>query len=261
MPPAAGAPLEAAPVEPSGEALRGGARARRTIRTAPLRGRVQACPGAGKSPPELGAICSVSSERGKPAARYAAGRFVAASGGEQFALAGAVEMLRRTRRDPQTDDWVVLSAADPLNPRRHTDPGRSGGGRAHPPSAVPGWSSRGDTHGGGSAMVRAARRRREAPGGGGITEFPAAFAAKPGVRSGLQAPSREPSRRPTPIASTVPISLARRSASRIVWMRCSRNRMPRARPSMARPWGRPVTSSLRTARAAASAARRVSACG
>ena len=43
------------------------------------------------------------------------GRFVAALGGEQFALTEAVEMLRRVRRERRADEWVVLSAADPLN--------------------------------------------------------------------------------------------------------------------------------------------------
>ena len=43
------------------------------------------------------------------------GRFVGALGGEQFALASAVEMLRRCRRDAQADEWIVVSAADPLN--------------------------------------------------------------------------------------------------------------------------------------------------
>lgn len=43
------------------------------------------------------------------------GRFVDALGGEQFALTEAVEMLRRARRERRTDEWVVLSAADPLN--------------------------------------------------------------------------------------------------------------------------------------------------
>ncbi len=43
------------------------------------------------------------------------GRFVDALGGEQFALSEAVEMLRRTRRERRADEWVVLSAADPLN--------------------------------------------------------------------------------------------------------------------------------------------------
>ena len=43
------------------------------------------------------------------------GRFVAVPGGEQFALCGAVEMLRRCRRAPKVEEWVVLSAADPLN--------------------------------------------------------------------------------------------------------------------------------------------------
>ena len=43
------------------------------------------------------------------------GRFVGALGGEQFALAEAVKALRSCRRDSNADDWVVLSAADPLN--------------------------------------------------------------------------------------------------------------------------------------------------
>ena len=43
------------------------------------------------------------------------GRFVGALGGEQFALAEAVEMLRRCRRETAANDWIVLSAADPLN--------------------------------------------------------------------------------------------------------------------------------------------------
>lgn len=43
------------------------------------------------------------------------GRFVGALGGEQFALSSAVELLRRCRREARTDEWVVVSAADPLN--------------------------------------------------------------------------------------------------------------------------------------------------
>jgi ATP-dependent helicase Lhr and Lhr-like helicase len=43
------------------------------------------------------------------------GRFVEPLGGEQFALAEAVEALRRTRRERDGDEWVVISAADPLN--------------------------------------------------------------------------------------------------------------------------------------------------
>ena len=43
------------------------------------------------------------------------GRFVGALGGEQFALTEAVEALRRCRRDSNADEWIVLSAADPLN--------------------------------------------------------------------------------------------------------------------------------------------------
>ena len=43
------------------------------------------------------------------------GRFVGALGGEQFALAEAVKALRRCRRDSNADEWIALSAADPLN--------------------------------------------------------------------------------------------------------------------------------------------------
>ena len=43
------------------------------------------------------------------------GRFVGALGGEQFALSSAVELLRRCRREARTDEWVAVSAADPLN--------------------------------------------------------------------------------------------------------------------------------------------------
>jgi ATP-dependent Lhr-like helicase len=43
------------------------------------------------------------------------GRFVDALGGEQFALLEAVKLLRDTRRADSRGDWVVLSAADPLN--------------------------------------------------------------------------------------------------------------------------------------------------
>ncbi|MGD8340612.1 MAG: helicase-related protein, partial [Gammaproteobacteria bacterium] len=43
------------------------------------------------------------------------GRFVEPLGGEQFALTEAVETLRKTRRDHDEEEWVVISAADPLN--------------------------------------------------------------------------------------------------------------------------------------------------
>ena len=43
------------------------------------------------------------------------GRFVEPLGGEQFALTEAVTALRRTRRERDDDEWVVISAADPLN--------------------------------------------------------------------------------------------------------------------------------------------------
>jgi ATP-dependent helicase Lhr and Lhr-like helicase len=43
------------------------------------------------------------------------GRFVAGFSGEQFALPEAVGLLRETRRRPPSEQWVSLSAADPLN--------------------------------------------------------------------------------------------------------------------------------------------------
>jgi ATP-dependent helicase Lhr and Lhr-like helicase len=43
------------------------------------------------------------------------GRFVEPLGGEQFALLEAVEELRRLRRGKDVEEWVALSAADPLN--------------------------------------------------------------------------------------------------------------------------------------------------
>ena len=43
------------------------------------------------------------------------GRFVDALGGEQFALTEAVQTLRGVRRATQSDEWIVLSAVDPLN--------------------------------------------------------------------------------------------------------------------------------------------------
>lgn len=43
------------------------------------------------------------------------GRFVADVGGEQFASSKAVEALRQIRDEPPANQWVVISAADPLN--------------------------------------------------------------------------------------------------------------------------------------------------
>ena len=43
------------------------------------------------------------------------GRFVAGFSGEQYALPEAVSALREIRRKPDPDQWVSLSAADPLN--------------------------------------------------------------------------------------------------------------------------------------------------
>ena len=43
------------------------------------------------------------------------GRFVAGFSGEQYALPEAIGLLREVRRRPQSDEWISLSAADPLN--------------------------------------------------------------------------------------------------------------------------------------------------
>jgi ATP-dependent Lhr-like helicase len=43
------------------------------------------------------------------------GRFIAGFSGEQYALPEAVGLLRETRRQPATDQWISLSGADPLN--------------------------------------------------------------------------------------------------------------------------------------------------
>jgi ATP-dependent Lhr-like helicase len=43
------------------------------------------------------------------------GRFVAGFSGEQYALPEAVTALRDIRRKPDPEQWVSLSAADPLN--------------------------------------------------------------------------------------------------------------------------------------------------
>jgi ATP-dependent Lhr-like helicase len=52
------------------------------------------------------------------------GRFVAALGGEQFALTEAVESLRRVRRDDNRAQWVTISAADPLHLPAIAGPGK-----------------------------------------------------------------------------------------------------------------------------------------
>jgi ATP-dependent Lhr-like helicase len=43
------------------------------------------------------------------------GRFVASITGEQFALPGAVTLLRETRRAPRAGEFIAVSGADPLN--------------------------------------------------------------------------------------------------------------------------------------------------
>jgi ATP-dependent Lhr-like helicase len=52
------------------------------------------------------------------------GRFVAALGGEQFALTEAVESLRRVRRAENRSQWVTISAADPLHLPSIAGPGK-----------------------------------------------------------------------------------------------------------------------------------------
>jgi len=43
------------------------------------------------------------------------GRFVAGFSGEQYALPEAVGLLRETRRQAVSDQWISVSGADPLN--------------------------------------------------------------------------------------------------------------------------------------------------
>ena len=43
------------------------------------------------------------------------GRFVAGFSGEQFALPDAIGLLRETRRNQDSEQWISLSGADPLN--------------------------------------------------------------------------------------------------------------------------------------------------
>jgi ATP-dependent Lhr-like helicase len=43
------------------------------------------------------------------------GRFVSGVGGEQYAVPRAVESLRQVRDQAPSDNWHVISAADPLN--------------------------------------------------------------------------------------------------------------------------------------------------
>ena len=43
------------------------------------------------------------------------GRFVAGAFGEQFALPEAVDRIRQARDEAKKSEWVVISAADPLN--------------------------------------------------------------------------------------------------------------------------------------------------
>jgi ATP-dependent Lhr-like helicase len=43
------------------------------------------------------------------------GRFISGVAGEQFATGKAVELLRQIRNEPPSGQWIVISAADPLN--------------------------------------------------------------------------------------------------------------------------------------------------
>ena len=52
------------------------------------------------------------------------GRFVSGVGGEQYALPRAVESLRQMRDLPPTGEWLVVSAADPLNLAGILSPGQ-----------------------------------------------------------------------------------------------------------------------------------------
>ena len=62
-----------------------------------------------------GATCCASIAGSKAAARSAAAVSSPGFSGEQFALPDAIGMLRETRRKPETESWVAVSGADPLN--------------------------------------------------------------------------------------------------------------------------------------------------
>ena len=65
------------------------------------------------------------------------GRFVAGFSGEQFALPEAIGMLRATRRQDVTDQWVSVSGADPLNSGRNSHARGEAPRLGRQPTAVP----------------------------------------------------------------------------------------------------------------------------
>lgn len=66
--------------------------------------------------------------------RLRGGRFVQGQYGEQFALPEAVESLRKAARLENTSEWIVISAADPLNLIGAVLPGQKIG--AHPNNRI-----------------------------------------------------------------------------------------------------------------------------
>ena len=64
--------------------------------------------------PPWGAVASLY-RRMEARGEIRGGRFVSGVGGEQFALPDAVEKLRLIRDQKPADQWLLLSAADPLN--------------------------------------------------------------------------------------------------------------------------------------------------
>jgi ATP-dependent Lhr-like helicase len=60
---------------------------------------------------ELGRIYRRWEARGEIRGGY----FVGGVSGEQFALPGAIGLLRSIRKEPETNELITLSAADPLN--------------------------------------------------------------------------------------------------------------------------------------------------
>ena len=90
--------------------------------------------------------CTRCSRRSRSGARCAAGYFVAGLGAAQFAVAGAVDRLRRERDDDDDQPPIVLAATDPAQPFG---------------AAIP-WPETAGRPARGGGRVRGARRRHRA---------------------------------------------------------------------------------------------------
>ena len=122
---------------------------------------------SGRAACRVGAICWVFSGGSRRAGRFAAG---------DSSVHWAASSLRSQARwrcsvgadgDARADEWIVVSAADPLNLAGILTPRRPGGGRPQSSSALPGRCCRGDPHRRGITVARTARWRRATSGGDG----------------------------------------------------------------------------------------------